>query len=61
VLAVQESAILRFVSKLASGGVNAYVEGADRELNLAFAAMFGALRDDTRAVFTSMETQTPSR
>jgi hypothetical protein len=50
---VQESAILRFLSRLANTGVDSYVEGADRETNQWLSAAFAALRDDSRAVLNT--------
>jgi hypothetical protein len=53
-LTVQESAILRFVSRLANRGVDAFIaEGADRDLSRFMTHAFGALRDDSRAVLGS--------
>jgi hypothetical protein len=54
-LTVQESAILRFVAKLANRGVDAYIaEGADKDLSRFMKDAFGALRDDSRDVIASM-------
>lgn len=50
-LTVQESAILRFVAKLANRGVEAYIaEGADKDLSRFMKDGFGALRDDSREI-----------
>jgi hypothetical protein len=62
VLPVQESVILRFLARLANAGVSAYIgDGADRDMALWLTAAFTALRDDSRAVLSSLEMQTPSR
>jgi hypothetical protein len=60
-IAVQESAILRFIARLANAGVGDYVEGADTETNRWLTAAFGALRDDTHALLRSPRTEPPSR
>lgn len=50
-LTVEESTILRFISKLANRGVDAYIaDGADRDLSRFMKDAFGALREDSRAV-----------
>jgi hypothetical protein len=50
-LTVQESAILRFVARLANRGVDAYIsEGADRDLSRFMRDGFGALQADSRQV-----------
>jgi hypothetical protein len=58
---VEESAILRFLSRLVNTGVGDYVEGADRETNEWLAAAFAALREDARAVLDPEKTETPPR
>jgi hypothetical protein len=60
-LTVQESTILRFVSRIAAGGISGFVEGADRELNAFFAAGFGALARDVGDQISRLETETPPR
>jgi hypothetical protein len=55
VLTVQESAILRFVARLANRGVDAYIaEGADRDLSRFMMHAFGALRDDSHQILGTM-------
>jgi hypothetical protein len=58
---VQESAIVRFIARLANAGVGDYVDGADSDTNKWISAAFAALRDDTRAILIAMESETPSR
>ncbi|HKS07226.1 MAG TPA: hypothetical protein VJR92_13040 [Gemmatimonadaceae bacterium] len=58
---VQESAIVRFIARLANAGVGDYVDGADSDTNKWISAAFAALRDDTRAILVAMESETPSR
>lgn len=54
-LTVQESAILRFISKLANRGVEAYIaEGADRDLSRFMMHAFGALQADSRDAISSV-------
>jgi hypothetical protein len=49
---VQESAILRFLSRLASGAVEGYVSGAEPEATAWLVAAFGGLQRDFKAVLT---------
>jgi len=59
VLPVQESAILRFITKISGSSVGEFVDAADRDMNLWLTTAFTALRDDARQVLA--ETHTPSR
>lgn len=49
---VQESAILRFLSRLASGAVEGYVDGAEPEATAWLVAAFGGLQRDFKAALT---------
>lgn len=58
---VEESAILRFLSRLVNTGIGDYVEGADRQTNEWLTAAFAALHADARDVLNAPATQTPPR
>jgi len=58
---VQESAILRFLGRLANSGIDSYADSAQPQANAWISAAFGALRDDVRAILATEETRTPSR